>query len=296
LVKNLKHIAIVLLKLNLIALAFYIVFVQIDLNKLWYYLKEASLGYLFIALIVSILSYIFSGLRSQFYFEKYGLKLHKKFAVALYFLGSSFNIVLPGGIGGDGYKIFYLSKLEDFSKIKSLRVIFYERVNGVYVLILIGLIFAYFSDFVHVIPYFTYLLIVGLIAITPCYLLGAKYLIQDQVDVAIGALKFSFFVQIFQYFMYTFVILSIEPSLSIKTWVNFAVLFSLASIVAIVPITIGGAGLRELTFLYGTQFINTEHQELGIAVCIMLFTISTISCLPGIFFLYNINSMQRRHV
>ncbi|ETO21160.1 hypothetical protein RFI_16046 [Reticulomyxa filosa] len=264
------------------------------MNKLWFYLKEASLSCLFVALIVSVISYIFSGLRSQFYFEKYGLKLFKKFAVALYFLGSSFNIVLLGGIGGDGYKIFYLWKLEKFSKIKSLRIIFYERVNGVYVLILFGLIFAFFSDFVHIIPYFTYLMTLGLITVTPAYLLGAKYMIRDKIDIAVGALKFSFFVQLTQYIMYSFIIIGIEPTLSFHTWINFAVLFAISSIVAIIPITIGGAGLRDLTFLYGTQFISTEHKELGIAVCILIFTISSISCLPGVFFIYNINSMKRK--
>jgi hypothetical protein len=35
-----------------------------------------------------------------------GLKLNPKYNLRLYFLGLFYNVLLPGGIGGDGYKIF----------------------------------------------------------------------------------------------------------------------------------------------------------------------------------------------
>jgi hypothetical protein len=151
-IKKLKAILIIILKLGFIFGALFIVSTKLNIQKFSSYLTDLNLLYFFIALLASSISLIFSALRSRYYFHQNGLLLRKRFAIIIYYIGYFFNIILPGGIGGDGLKVLYLYKLEKFSKISSLRIILYERVNGFYALIFLGFIIYYFTNFVYLIP------------------------------------------------------------------------------------------------------------------------------------------------
>ena len=69
-----------------------------------------------------------------------------------------FNIILPSGIGGDGYKIFLLSKLHNFSKLKSLRIIIYERANGLYPLCVLSLLILVYTPFYDINTFSKYII------------------------------------------------------------------------------------------------------------------------------------------
>ncbi len=289
---NLKAYIISVLKLCLSFSAFYLVLRKLDFGKLLLYLEGAKITLLLAAVIASHVSLIFSAMRSKLYFKQYGLLLSDKFCIALYYLGTFYNILLPGGIGGDGYRVYLLSKLEHFSKIKSLRVILYERVNGFYVLVLFGLIGLLFSDFISYIPHGKSLTWLAIIFITPCYLFGVKYVLKDKVISAFKAVGFSFFIQLFQIIMVLFIISALSENLDYDMIINFTVLFIISSIVAILPISIGGAGLRELTFLYGLSLVNSDLQEMGVAIALLVFAIYIITGLPGVIFIYNIKKIH----
>lgn len=49
------------------------------------------------------------------------------------------------------------------------------------------------------------------------------------------------------------------------------------------PITFGGAGAREVTFLYGTQYLQTEAES-GVAIAFLFYLISTIVSFFGIIY------------
>jgi uncharacterized membrane protein YbhN (UPF0104 family) len=66
-------------------------------------------------------------------------------------------------------------------------------------------------------------------------------------------------------------------------WPDYLILFLVSSLVAMVPITIGGAGARELTFLYGAQFLNI-HAEKAVAIGFLFYLISTVVSFFGIVF------------
>jgi len=61
-------------------------------------------------------------------------------------------------------------------------------------------------------------------------------------------------------------------------------LFLVSSVVAVLPLTIGGVGVRELTFLYGLEFIG-EEPSLGVTFSFLFFIITAISSLMGLFLL-----------
>jgi uncharacterized membrane protein YbhN (UPF0104 family) len=57
------------------------------------------------------------------------------------------------------------------------------------------------------------------------------------------------------------------------------------------PITIGGAGARELTFLYGSQFLDI-HAEKAVAIGFLFYLISTSVSFMGILFSFNKKQLE----
>lgn len=51
---------------------------------------------------------------------------------------------------------------------------------------------------------------------------------------------------------------------------------------SVLPLTIGGVGARELTFIYGAQWMNVMP-ETGVAFSLLFFLVSVLISLPGMF-------------
>ena len=290
---SLKTIAIVTAKISFILFAFYWVFNQINFSSFVEYVKQVKLVPLFFSYLCLHISLFFSAFRSRYYFSTFGLKIRKTFAIALYYVGMMFNVILPGGISGDGYKIFYLNKVSKFSKITALRIMFYERVNGFYLLVLFGLLLLPFTNFWKLIPFGFELSITLLILVTPSYFMGAHYIIKDKFKTALNASTYSFGVQLFQIISAAFLVYSILPEATTNVYVDYIFLFIVGTILSIIPISIGGAGLRELTMMYGLQFINNGTTiEMGVAFASLSFALYVATALTGLPLLYKLESIK----
>lgn len=292
--QKLKAIGIICVKICFIFGALTLIFQKVEFNKLALYVSDLNLFYFLLALLASSGSLIFSALRSRFYFHENGLLMRKRFAIIIYYIGYFFNIVLPGGIGGDGMKVFYLYKLEKFSKITSLRVILYERVNGFYALIVLGFLVFYLTNFCEIIPYSIHLNTALLILVTPVYLWGVKYVLRDKIPTAINAAGYSFIVQFMQVLSAWFLILAFDLlNLNVSQTADFIYLFIIASILTIVPITIGGIGVRELVFLYGAEFLQYQNLDAVVVYAFFNFVVYVLTSIPGAFLLYKVDKIQR---
>lgn len=290
----LKKILIISAKIVFIILAFYLIFSKIEFEKFYGYIKSSDPLFLFLSYLMLQASLFFSAMRSRFYFSTFGLNLKRTFSWMLYYVGTFFNVLLPGGISGDGYKVYILWKLEKFPKIKSLRIMLYERVNGFHALVGLGLLFGFHTTIIYEVPYGLYLNIAALILLTPCYLWGVKYVLKDSISTALEASIYSIVVQLLQVFSALFLVRAILPSAESIVYYDLTFLFIAGSIAAIIPISIGGAGLRELTLLYGLSFISYELvKEAGIAFAFMSFALYFLTSIIGLPILLKLNSVKR---
>jgi uncharacterized membrane protein YbhN (UPF0104 family) len=66
-------------------------------------------------------------------------------------------------------------------------------------------------------------------------------------------------------------------------WADYLVLFLISSLVAMLPITIGGAGAREITFLYGATFLAIDPEK-AVTIAFMFYIVSTFTSFLGITF------------
>ncbi len=291
--QKLKSATKLFLKLLFVAIALFLVFRKIDIVTTFSLIEKIDLWFFGIALFCSVISLIISGIRSHYYFSAYGLKLSQKYIIFLYFIGTFFNLALPGGIGGDGYKIYHIHKCFQFSKLKAFRVVLYERVNGFFVLCILGFIIFYFSSF-HNIAYASLINTALLLLITPCYAFGIKYVLKDKIDIAFRASWYSLFVQLFQLALSISLLYALAPSAAKDVYIDFTLLFVIASILSIIPISVGGIGIRELTFLYGLEFLKDPESllTLGIAFALSSFLIYTLTALVGLPMYYMIKSVN----
>lgn len=289
-----KKIFNLLIKCAFAALAFYIVYKKADLSQVMEHIKDIKLPYLFLSFVVLNGAQLVSAFRMRYYFESAGLPCSRHFSIALYYIGMFFNTMLPGGIGGDGYKIWAMSRLERFPKRTSFRLMISNRTSGLFLLLLFTFALTFFSDFFMAFPHAALLLVTGCIVMVIGYFLSAKWLLKESMHVALGAARYSFIIQgcCMISAMLIFYGMGIEFSQT-QEYINYLIIFMISSIVSILPISIGGAGLREVTFLYGAHHIGLSS-SFGIAFSLVYFAINMLLSLLGLIFISDLKNIHQK--
>jgi uncharacterized membrane protein YbhN (UPF0104 family) len=193
-----------------------------------------------------------------------------------------YNLFLPGGVGGDGYKIFYLSKKFSVKKRKVFWSVLFDRISGVISLLVLIIIFSYFITINISFPYqyFIWLLIPVVLLIS---ILILKKYFPHFASIFWNTFLHSLSVQGAQVICALLILVSIGMPDKVM---NYLFLFLISSIVAMLPISIGGMGLRELTFLYGAGILKL-NVEISVALSLMFYLISVFVSLFGIYYSLN---------
>lgn len=251
----------------------------IDTKRLIEILLNVNLFWLFLAFIFYNLSKIVSAIRLIYYFREIGINIKHKSNLILYYVGMFYNLFLPGGIGGDGYKAYLLNKYHNPKLSLIIQALLFDRISGLIALIFLGALLYPFSSFD--IPIFYYLAF-GLIFLTyPLFFIVSKkldkFLLYFKHTTLLGLV-----VQILQLVSALFIIYSLNSDVPI---VEFLVLFLISSVVSVLPISVGGVGVREFTFLYGLKLIDYPS-DVGVAFSFLFFFITMLSSLIGILFLH----------
>lgn len=289
--QNIKYIKLIF-KLLFAVLCIYLVYINIDLDELWKYFQNADPVYIILATFILFIAQIISGLRMRYYFTHESCHFTRHNAVAIYFIGSFFNLVLPGGIGGDGYKVLLISRVKDFSKLTALKRVVSGRANGLLLLIIYATLLGFFSSLKDMIPYFSVLLISGIAITIISYFFLVKKILSESFSVALGACKYSFLVQGACVIASAMVFVAIGVNFAeIDILTDYVMLFMISSIVSILPISLGGIGLRELTFVYSATILTTVDPELGVAFSIIYYVINAFISFLGLWYYIRIDRM-----
>jgi uncharacterized protein (TIRG00374 family) len=108
--KKIWNITKTLLKISITGLSLYLVSRKVEFNDLKDAFDKSNPIFLFLAFIAFVISQLISSSRLNTFFKGIGLKISETYNFKIYLLGMFYNLFLPGGIGGDGYKIFLLRK------------------------------------------------------------------------------------------------------------------------------------------------------------------------------------------
>jgi hypothetical protein len=198
-----------------------------------------------------------------------------------------YNLFLPGGVGGDGYKIFYLGKESGIKKSKVFWAVLLDRISGVISLLILVIIFSYFILINIAFPYkyFIWILIPVIIFV---FLWIIKSYLPYFTSIFWKASFQALAVQVAQVVCALMILVAQGTSDMVM---NYLFIFLISSIVAMLPISIGGMGLRELTFLYGTGILNL-NTEISVALSLMFYLISVFVSLFGVCYSLNPAKMK----
>ncbi|MEP0711131.1 MAG: lysylphosphatidylglycerol synthase transmembrane domain-containing protein, partial [Algoriphagus sp.] len=128
------------LKLVLTSLALFLVFRKINTNQLLEIVKTIRWAWLIPAVLIFVLSKLFTAFRLNLYFKDIGLFISEKLNLKLYLIGMFYNLFLPGGIGGDGYKVYLLNKQYQTPVRSLVQASLLDRLGGLVAIVFLLLV------------------------------------------------------------------------------------------------------------------------------------------------------------
>lgn len=196
--------------------------------------------------------------------------------VKLYWKGMFYNFFLPGGISGDGYKVVFLARKFTQSNKSIFLAILYDRVYGVAALLVFLVLFYYFLPvYPELRPYiwvvFPFLIVAAWV--------GTKLVSPEHIRSFLSLMASSFIVQLLQLICCIFLLISLRIQ---SDYLIYLFIFLISSVVAVLPLTIGGMGARELTFYYFAGLLHLRA-DTSVMVSLLFFLISLGSSIPGFF-------------
>lgn len=268
------------LKIALSVAALYYVYTKIDLQEVLSIFSSVHYGWLLAATVMFVVSKVFSSFRLNVFFANINSALTGLSNLKLYLLGMYYNLFLPGGIGGDGYKIYLLNKLFKVKAKKLFWAVLLDRVNGVLALFVLAMVMV---PFIPVPMLYKYLAISAIPVSIAVYYIVIKYFFKDFYSGVNKTNLQSLAVQVFQIVAAWFILYANNNQ---DNTISYLFLFLISSIVATLPITIGGIGSREITFLFGAEIMHLDiHQS--IALSLLFYLITAFVSLIGIYYSLN---------
>lgn len=287
-----KHLLFALKYTIGIALLYYVI-QQMDLAAFTEYLKRMSIPSAVAAFIVFNIGQIICAERMRYYYDRAGQPMPRRFAWVSYYVGIFYNLILPGGIGGDAYRVYLFKKVANLPVGQSIRIQLANRLNGLLVMAQMALVAAAFVDIGISKPlYLSGLLITGILG-TGCYFLLMRFMIKEEAASAWGALPYSIAAQLCGLVTFTFIWASLSHG---EGFAAYTVLFLIALVTIMLPISIGGLGVREFVFLHGAEYLNKIADiglspEMGVAFSLCFFAVTAATSIVGLFFIGSVKKV-----
>lgn len=240
--KKIRENLFIFVKIIFSLLALIYVLSQVSVKDITNMLSSAVVPYLFFALLIFTVSKILSAVRAFLILNQYSIPISGWGNLKLYWTGMFYNLFLPGGIGGDIYKTVVINKIHRDGLMISTGAVLMDRIAGVTALIVLAILCMPLTD-LH-----KHSLIISLTGV-PLIIIGFIVLViyfLPQLRIIIGRLLgLSFLVQISQMLSVFFIMKAVDIR---SDYVEYQFIFLVSSVAAMLPLSVGGIGIRELVF------------------------------------------------
>jgi len=253
---------------------------KIDFVKAGAALQNANWFYLLLALIAFVISKWVAAIRLNIYFKNINIHLPGWQNIRLYWLGMFYNLFLPGSIGGDAYKVILLTKKHKIVYKKTTAAVLLDRFSG---LLGLGLILAVYALFVLKNDLYTAIIVAGAVLAVLAFYFIIKFWLKDFIPGFLPTLFLGIIVQAFQ----VICAYLIMAALGIPAHATeYVFIFLISSVVAVLPLTIGGLGAREVVFLEGSRYFGLA-QETSVVISLLFYLITLVTSAFGLFFVFH---------
>lgn len=268
-----KKAALNFAKILLSLVLLYFVFTKIPFAEVAAVWKTVRISYLIAAAALFLLSQIISAKRLQIFFETYGFPISYDSNFKLYLLGMFYNFFIPGGIGGDAYKVYILNRRFGWEVKKLTSLLFNDRLSGLIAIMLIIGLLAMAGPFglQLVLPF---IFVAGIFA----GFFLVKKLFPIFKTIYFKALLYSGAVQLLQIACFFLLLKSIGVQGSFLT---YAFLFLASSVLSL--ISFAGLGVRELLFLQDGKYFEFSPQY-SVSASLLFTVITAFFSFCGLYF------------
>lgn len=267
------------------ALAF--VFSKIDLGGTWQTIRGVQPLWLAIAVVLYALSQAVSSERVRGVLAAVPVNIDWRVNMRLYWLGMFYNFFLPGGVGGDGYKVYWLHKRYATPVKPAVFALVGDRLSGLGAIAVYTLAYAAFRSGLAE--------SVGLRGVSPTEQLWILLLIP------VGVWAYWMFFRLFQKNLAKAAMRALAVSLLVQGLQmctaasileglaaggllgDYLFLFLLSSIASAVPVTIGGVGAREMAFMIGSRYLGVDP-NCAVSLSLLFYAVSLLCSLPGVYY------------
>ncbi len=272
-------------------LLFYL-FRKIDFRLLWETFSAVSFPFLLCALGVLFLFHASSAWRWMMVGKYLSLPQSFGFFLKVYLIGVYFNTFLPGILGGDLVRVFYLVR-EGAGKLLASASIVYDRGFGLLAAVCLLLLFLPFEGaFLPLsLRHALYGLSGGILVGVGVLLLALRPL-QKRIShdlflliISVAPLKRFFTLLLLGFLVQTLYVIHVvflAFSLGVKlSPVKFFLIVPVIGVLASLPISLGGLGIREGAFVYFLGLLGYPR-EVGIALGFLVYGVNLFLGLVGL--------------
>jgi len=242
-------------------------------------LDSASIYFISLALACFVASKLVSAFRTLIVFKKYSIPVSGWENIKLYWIGMFYNLFLPGGIGGDIYKTVIINNKYESGIRLSAGIVLIDRIAGVVALTVLAMIIAPFTSLND---QYLWISVIGI----PVSIIGfygsIMILIPKLKGITSRLLGLSFIVQVLQILS----VFALMGAFEINTnHLEYLLIFLISSVAAVLPVSFGGIGIRELVFFSLSKYMNLD-QNVAVTISFTFHLITLIASVPGILSLF----------
>ncbi|RPJ57335.1 MAG: UPF0104 family protein [Dehalococcoidia bacterium] len=301
-IRRYRHIIFNILKIVVSIGLLTFIFKTIDLQEFWQTIQKANLWWLATAVAVMMLGVVIRAFRWQVLLAAIGVSVSATELTLIYFIGFLFNNLLPSGLGGDAIRMVELNRYAKRASDTVTSVIV-DRFMGISALQVIALA-ALVTNWGIVPAWIAYLTVgVFLAELVMGYLLTNRQLylnLRTRLPLFYRLTNIKFIGNLFESFqryplpalgrsflislifnvtliiMYAFIGWTVNAPVSMA---QFAIIVPITSLLLLLPISFGGVGVREGSFLYFYMSIGVL-EEMAVAMALLVYIIGHIC--PGV--------------
>lgn len=270
--KKAKKIAFTVLKIGISILLLYWVFKKIPLVDIWSIIKTSDVYLLCFALLFFLISQLISAERLWRYFKGIGYHFSRKSNGQLYLVGMLYNFFIPGGIGGDAYKVYLLQKEFGWSVKKLSAAVLADRLSGLLAIVILIQIFGV----TLLSGYFQFLIILSVSATFFIAKWGFSRFFPSFKNIFLRSFILSLLVQGLQLLTLFCIANSFAAVENIEI---YFLIFLLSTVLSV--LSFSGIGIREWVFMKASFYLNFDS-KISVAIAMIFTAISAFVALFGI--------------
>jgi len=276
-----------ILKIAVTCVLLYYVFSKIDVHAVKHLIAQSNPWWILAAIGCFFISTIVSASRLLSFFKSIDLHISWKFNLRLYMLGMFYNLCLPGGIGGDGYKIYLLNKRYKKPAKKVFWAILFDRLSGFWAIGFITVVLVIFLPQLNIPIFWPW--IIFLVGTAIYYLVIYKFF-HDYTKYFWEAHIKALGVQSLQVLTIILVLLSLHHDDKFAPYLSA---FLMSSMAAVIPFSVGGLGFREFIYKYAITELFHMNGELAVVLSLSFYVISAIISLLGVYYVFRDDKLEQ---